>query len=119
MNLEKEVFELNINDIMPNRFQPRLAFNEKELNDLASSIIKHGVIQPIIVRKIGDKYEIIAGERRYRASKLAGKTTIPALVRDIDDKETAKIALLENLQRSDLTPIEEAKTYQTIVVDNK
>ena len=119
MNLEKEVFDLNINDIMPNRFQPREIFDEQALNELALSIKEHGVIQPIIVRKIGDKYEIIAGERRYRASKLAGKTTIPALVRDIDDKETAKIALLENLQRSDLTPIEEAKTYQTILkLDN-
>ena len=119
MNLEKEVFELNINDIMPNRFQPREIFDEQALNELALSIKEHGVIQPIIVRKIGDKYEIIAGERRYRASQLAGKTTIPALVRDIDDKETAKIALLENLQRSDLTPIEEAKTYQTILkLDN-
>ena len=119
MNLEKELFELNINDIMPNRFQPREIFDEQALNELALSIKEHGVIQPIIVRKIGDKYEIIAGERRYRASQLAGKTTIPALVRDIDDKETAKIALLENLQRSDLTPIEEAKTYQTILkLDN-
>ncbi len=119
MNLEKEVFELNINDIMPNRFQPREIFDEQALNELALSIKEHGVIQPIIVRKIGDKYEIIAGERRYRASQLAGKETIPALVRDIDDKETAKIALLENLQRSDLTPIEEAKTYQTILkLDN-
>ena len=119
MNLEKEVFELNINDIMPNRFQPREIFDEQALKELALSIKEHGVIQPIIVRKIGDKYEIIAGERRYRASQLAGKTTIPALVRDIDDKETAKIALLENLQRSDLTPIEEAKTYQTILkLDN-
>ena len=119
MNLEKEVFELNINDIMPNRFQPREIFDEQALNELALSIKEHGVIQPIIVRKIGDKYEIIAGERRYRASKLAGKTTIPALVRDIDDKETAKIALLENLQRSDWTPIEEAKTYQTrLKLDN-
>ena len=119
MNLEKEVFELNINDIMPNRFQPREIFDEQALNELALSIKEHGVIQPIIVRKIGDKYEIIAGERRYRASKLAGKTTIPALVRDIDDKESAEIALIENVQRQDLTPIEEAKTYQTILkLDN-
>ena len=119
MNLEKEVFELNINDIMPNRFQPREIFDEQALNELSLSIKEHGVIQPIIVRKIGDKYEIIAGERRFRASQLAGKQTIPALIRDIDDKEAAKIALLENLQRSDLTPIEEAKTYQTILkLDN-
>ena len=119
MNLEKVVFEININDIMPNRFQPREIFDEQALNELSLSIKEHGVIQPIIVRKIGDKYEIIAGERRFRASQLAGKQTIPALIRDIDDKEAAKIALLENLQRSDLTPIEEAKTYQTILkLDN-
>ena len=119
MNLEKEIFEISLNDIIPNRFQPREIFNNNELNELAESIKQHGVIQPIIVRKVGDKYEIIAGERRFRASQIAGKETIPALVRDIDDKEVAKIALLENLQRSNLTPIEEAKTYQTILkIDN-
>ena len=119
MNLEKEIFDISLNDIIPNRFQPREIFKEEELKELSTSIKEHGVIQPIIVRKIGDKYEIIAGERRFRASQLAGKTTIPALVRNIDDKEAAKIALLENLQRSNLTPIEEAKTYQTILkIDN-
>lgn len=119
MNLEQEVFEISLQDIMPNRFQPREIFDEEALDELSKSIKEHGVIQPIIVRKIGDKYEIIAGERRFRASQLAGKTTIPALVRNIDDKEAAKIALLENLQRKDLTPIEEAKTYQTILkLDN-
>ena len=119
MNLEKEIFEIELKDIMPNRFQPREIFDDEPLQELASSIKEHGVIQPIIVRKVGDKYEIIAGERRYRASQLAGKQTIPALIRDIDDKEAAKIALLENLQRKDLTPIEEAKTYQTILkLDN-
>ncbi len=119
MNLEKEIFEIELKDIMPNRFQPREIFDDEPLQELAASIKEHGVIQPIIVRKVGDKYEIIAGERRYRASQLAGKQTIPALIRDIDDKEAAKIALLENLQRKDLTPIEEAKTYQTILkLDN-
>lgn len=119
MNLEKEIFDISLNDIIPNRFQPREIFNDNELNELAQSIKEHGVIQPIIVRKVGDKYEIIAGERRFRASQLAGQKTIPALVRDIDDRETAKVALLENLQRSNLTPIEEAKTYQTILkLDN-
>ena len=119
MNLEKEVFDISLKDIIPNRFQPREIFEDEALQELSESIKKHGVIQPIIVRKIGDKYEIIAGERRFRASKAAGKETIPALVRDIDDKEAAKIALLENLQRSNLTPIEEAKTYQTILkIDN-
>ena len=97
MNLEQEVFEISLNDIMPNRFQPREIFDEQALNELSMSIKEHGVIQPIIVRKVGDKYEIIAGERRFRASQLAGKSTIPALVRNIDDKEAAKIALLENL----------------------
>lgn len=119
MNLEKEIFDILLQDIIPNRFQPREIFNDNELQELADSIKQHGVIQPIIVRKVGDKYEIIAGERRFRASQLAGKETIPALVRDIDDREAAKIALLENLQRSNLTPIEEAKTYQTILkIDN-
>ena len=119
MNLEKEVFDIALKDIMPNRFQPREVFDENALNELAASIKEHGVIQPIIVRKVGDKYELIAGERRFRASQLAGKETIPALVRDIDDKEAAKIALLENLQRKDLTAIEEARTYQTILkLDN-
>lgn len=119
MNLEKEIFEIPLTDIMPNRFQPREIFDDEALQELAQSIKTHGVIQPIIVRKIGDKFEIIAGERRYRASQLAGKTTIPALIRDIDNKEAAKVALLENLQRRDLSPIEEARTYQTILkLDN-
>ena len=119
MNLEKEIFDISLQDIIPNRFQPREMFDDEALKELSQSIKEHGVIQPIIVRKVGDKYEIIAGERRFRASQLAGKQTIPALVRDIDDKEAAKIALLENLQRSNLTPIEEAKTYQTILkLDN-
>lgn len=119
MNLEKEIFDISLKDIIPNRFQPREIFDDEALNELSQSIKQHGVIQPIIVRKVGDKYEIIAGERRFRASQLAGKETIPALVKDIDDKEVAKIALLENLQRSNLTPIEEAKTYQTILkIDN-
>lgn len=119
MNLEKEIFEIPLTDIMPNRFQPREIFDDEALQELAQSIKAHGVIQPIIVRKVGDKFEIIAGERRYRASQLAGKTTIPALIRDIDNKEAAKVALLENLQRRDLSPIEEARTYQTILkLDN-
>ena len=119
MDLEKEIFDIELTDIMPNRFQPREIFEDEALRELSASIREHGVIQPIIVRKVGDKFEIIAGERRFRASQLAGKETIPALVRDIDDKEAAKIALLENLQRKDLTPIEEAKTYQTILkLDN-
>ena len=114
-NKENEVVYLHLDDIIPNRFQPRQVFDEKALKELAVSIKEHGVIQPIIVRNIGNKYEIIAGERRYKASAMAGLTTIPAIVRNLDDKESSKVALLENLQRKNLNPIEEAKTYQKIL----
>lgn len=111
-----EVVQLYLDDIIPNRFQPREVFDEKALKELAVSIKEHGVIQPIIVRKADNgKYEIIAGERRYKASALAGMTRIPAIVRNLDDKESSKVALLENLQRKNLNPIEEARTYQKIL----
>lgn len=118
--MNEQVVNLSIDDIIPNRFQPREVFRDQALDELALSIKEHGVIQPIIVRQIvNNKYEIIAGERRYKASTIAGKTTIPAIVRNLDDKETSKQALLENIQRQDLTPIEEARTYQTILsLDN-
>lgn len=115
MNMEKDVLTLNIEDILPNRFQPRIKFKEENINELAESIKEHGVIQPIVVRKISDKYEIIAGERRYKASILAGKTTIPAIVTDLDDKNSAEVALIENVQRQNLTPIEEAISYKKIL----
>ena len=115
MQRDEEVVYLYLDDIIPNRFQPREIFEERPLKELAVSIKEHGVIQPIIVRKVNDKYEIIAGERRYKASALAGLTKIPAIVRDLDDKESSKVALLENLQRKNLNPIEEAKTYQKIL----
>lgn len=116
MNENQEVIYLHLDDIIPNRFQPREVFDERALKELAVSIKEHGVIQPIIVRKINDnKYEIIAGERRYKASALAGMTKIPAIIRNLDDKEAAKVALLENLQRKNLNPIEEARTYQKII----
>ena len=115
MQSNEEVVYLYLDDIIPNRFQPREVFEERPLKELAVSIKEHGVIQPIIVRKVNDKYEIIAGERRYKASALAGLTKIPAIIRDLDDKETSKVALLENLQRKNLNPIEEAKTYQKIL----
>lgn len=115
MDMEKEIKILNLDDILPNRFQPRIRFNETAILELAESIKEHGVIQPIVVRKIGDKYEIIAGERRYKASILAGKTTIPAIVTNLDDKNSAEIALIENVQRQDLTPIEEAISYKKIL----
>ena len=110
-----EVVQLYLDDIIPNRLQPREIFAEKALKELAVSIKEHGVIQPIIVRSVNGKYEIIAGERRYKASALAGMTKIPAIIRDLDDKESSKVALLENLQRKNLNPIEEARTYQKIL----
>ena len=116
-NTEKdEVVQLYLDDIIPNRFQPREIFDERALKELAVSIREHGVIQPIIVRSVANgKYEIIAGERRYKASALAGLTKIPAIIRNLDDKESSKVALLENLQRKNLNPIEEARTYQKIL----
>lgn len=114
-NENEEVVYLYLDDIIPNRFQPREIFEDRSLKELAISIKEHGVIQPIIVRRIGSKFEIIAGERRYKASTLAGLTKIPAIIKDLDDKESSKVALIENLQRRDLTPIEEARTYQKIL----
>lgn len=115
MNQEKKVVELEIDDILPNRFQPRFKFQEQAITELAESIREHGVINPILVRQLGDKFEIIAGERRYKASVLAGKETIPAIVTDLNDKESAEVALIENVQRQDLTPIEEAVSYRKIL----
>jgi len=115
MRMRREVFILAIDDILPNRFQPRIKFDEKAIMELAESIKKFGVIQPIIVRKISNKYEIIAGERRYKASIIAGRKTIPAIITDVDDKESAEIALIENVQRQDMTPIEEAISYKKIL----
>lgn len=115
-NKEKEkIYYIPIEDIIPNRFQPRLAFDERELNELANSIIKYGVIQPIVLRNIGDKYEIIAGERRYKASCLAGLKKIPAIINNTDDNTSAEIALLENLQRKNLSVIEEAQSYKKLM----
>ena len=106
---------LNINDILPNRFQPRIRFDEEKLEELAESIGKYGVIQPIVVRPVSNKYEIIAGERRYKASKLANKSTIPAIILNLSDKDSEEIALLENIQRQQLSPIEEAVSYKRIL----
>ena len=114
-NNEKKVVELKLSDVLPNRFQPRIKFDEESINELADSIKKYGVIQPIVVRQIGDKYEIIAGERRYKASVIAGKETIPAIIYELNDKESVEIALLENVQREDLTPIEKAISYKKIL----
>lgn len=109
------VVEINIEELRPNPYQPRRVFDEQALNELAESIKEHGVFQPIIVKKSIKGYEIVAGERRFRASKLAGKTTIPAIIRDFTDEQMMEIALLENLQREDLTVIEEAAAYQKML----
>ena len=115
MQSENQVMQINIDDIIPNRFQPRIAFDETGLNELAASIKEHGIIQPLVLRKLGKKYEIIAGERRYKASQLAGLTTVPAIISNIDDNKSAEIALVENIQRKDLTAIEEARSYKNIL----
>lgn len=115
MDLEKGVKLINIDDIIPNRFQPRLAFNENELKELSDSIKQHGVIQPLVLRQIGDKYEIIAGERRYKASTMAGLRQVPAVIMNVDDNKSAEIAVVENIQRKDLTAIEEAQSYKKLL----
>ena len=106
---------IEIDKITRNPNQPRKNFDETALQELADSIKQNGVLQPILVRKVGIKYQIVAGERRYQASKLAGLNEIPAVVRDIDDKEVFQLALIENLQRSDLSPMEEAKGYRQLI----
>ncbi|WP_293845992.1 ParB/RepB/Spo0J family partition protein [uncultured Parolsenella sp.] len=106
---------LPIASIVKNPDQPRKSFDETQLSELSDSIKQNGVLQPILVRKKGNKYEIVAGERRYQASKLAGLKEIPAIIRDIDDAEVFQLALIENLQRSDLTPIEEARGYRQLL----
>ncbi|MDD4035781.1 MAG: ParB/RepB/Spo0J family partition protein [Bacilli bacterium] len=115
MNTQKNLFEVPIDLIIPNRFQPREHFDEEELNKLSQSIREHGIIQPLVLRKIGDKYEIVAGERRYKAAIMAGLNRVPAVVADLNDAQSAEIALIENIQRQDLSPIEEARTYQKIL----
>ena len=106
---------LPLSDIRPNKGQPRKNFDEAALEELADSIKQNGVLQPILVRKVGQKYEIVAGERRYQASKRAGLDKIPVVIRDISDQDVFKLALIENLQRSDLDPIEEAQGFKTLI----
>ena len=110
-----EIIDIKLEDLRPNPYQPRKVFDENALNELAISIKQQGVFQPIIVKKSIKGYEIIAGERRYRASKIAGLKTIPAIVKDYSDDDMMQIALLENLQRENLTSIEEAKAYKSII----
>ena len=111
----EEIVELNIEDLRPNPYQPRTIFDEDALNEFAQSIKENGVFQPIIVKKSIKGYDVIAGERRLRASKIAGKKTIPAIIRQISDEKMAEIALLENLQRENLNALEEAKAYKSLI----
>jgi len=118
-NKRDSVVDLKINDISPNNGQPRKIFNDESLNELASSIEENGVIQPIIVQRKGDGYRIVAGERRWRAARIAGLSVIPAIVRDLSDRETMEQALIENIQREDLNPIEEASAMQNLLKTHK
>lgn len=112
---KSDIVEIPLTEIRSNPYQPRKEFDEKSLSEFAESIKEHGVIQPIIVKKSIKGYEIIAGERRTRASKMAGKETIPAIVRDLSDEDMMEIALIENIQREDLNPIEEAEAFSKII----
>lgn len=111
----KEVQSISIEDIIPNRFQPRLAFGERELNELSASIKQHGIISPLLLRRVGEKFEIIAGERRYKAATMAGLNNVPAIILETDDNTSAEIAIIENIQRKDLTAIEEAQSYKKLL----
>lgn len=115
MNFESQVINVSLDEIIPNRFQPRLTFDDKAIEELAASIKEHGVIQPLVLRRIQDKYEIIAGERRYKAATMAGLEKVPAIITDLDDNASAEVALIENIQRKNLTAVEEAKSYKTLL----
>ncbi len=113
---ESGAVELNINELEPNRSQPRKNFSDEALSELADSIAQHGVLQPLLVRPLlSGGYQIVAGERRWRASRMAGLTTVPVLIRELTDSEVMQLALIENLQREDLKPLEEAQGYQDLI----
>lgn len=114
---ESDIVEIPLTEIRSNPYQPRKEFDEESLKEFAESIKEHGVIQPIIVKKSIKGYELIAGERRTRASKMAGKETIPAIIRDFNDQQMMEIALIENIQREDLNPIEEAEAFEKIIAE--
>ena len=114
---EDRVLYIDINDIKPNKAQPRMTFDEDKLKELESSIKEHGVIQPLIVREAENGFELVAGERRWRASRLAGLKKVPCIIRDFDDKQNAIVAIIENMQREDLNPLEEARGYRTLMTD--
>lgn len=113
--VQNAIVELKVTDVEPNDKQPRRVFDDQALTDLSESIKEHGVVQPIIVRQVENGYQIIAGERRWRASRLAGKKTIPAIVKECSNLEVMELALIENLQREDLNSIEEAQAYKSLI----
>ena len=119
MNEERRIENIPIDKIIPNIYQPRIKFDNKSIEDLSNSIKNHGIIQPLILRKIGEKYEIIDGERRYKAAKKIGLEKLPSIILDIEDKEAAELILTENMQKQLLTPIEEANAYQQIMLLNR
>jgi ParB family chromosome partitioning protein len=113
----KAVIELKINDVEPNNEQPRKHFNDEKLSQLSESIKQYGIVQPLIVKKEGNTYKIVAGERRWRAARLAGLQTVPVIIKDLTSKQVMEVALIENLQREDLNPIEEAEAYEKLISD--
>lgn len=113
--MEQKIEQVLIDDIIPNRFQPRLSFDSEGLKELSESIKQHGIIQPLVLRRLGNKYEIIAGERRFKAAQMAGLKKVPAIISNINDNQSAEIALVENIQRRNLTSIEEAKSYRNLL----
>ena len=112
MNNNEAIVKKNINDIIPNPNQPRKYFNENDLKELSETIKNYGIINPILVRQVGDKFEIIAGERRFRAAKLCGLTEVPVIIKNVTENQSSELALIENLHRQDLTAIEEARYYE-------
>ncbi len=117
-NVDKNaVKELKINEVEPNSEQPRKHFNDEKLSQLSESIKQYGIVQPLIVKKEENTYKIVAGERRWRAARLAGLQTVPVIIRDLTSKQVMEIALIENLQREDLNPIEEAEAYEKLISD--
>ena len=115
MKMEAQIRMIPVDQIIPNRFQPRLEFDQEALNTLANSIKQHGIIQPLVLRRVQDKYEIIAGERRFKASQMCGMMQVPAIITDLDDNESAEVAIIENTQRRELSAIEEAQSYKKLL----
>ena len=115
MKMEAQIRMIPVEQIIPNRFQPRLEFDQEALNTLANSIKQHGIIQPLVLRRVADKYEIIAGERRFKAAQMCGMIQVPAIITDLDDNESAEVAIIENTQRRELSAIEEAQSYKKLL----